>query len=210
MTSNKKLLKDYQEVDLPQSVRLGDKRTAEACGSGQVNTSEETTHGRQTKIHVNGVFYVPKLACNLFSIPAVPHIGLVVQFAHSCCKNSTGKVAGKGKLVNRMYLLNCKTQMLAAVAEANLADKGDIEMILWHQRLRHVNKTQLIQAVKNGHVKGVNFLETDTLDLWGGCVEDKMSCKPFKPSGGIKSTRKLQLVHSDVCGPMSVQSFRGN
>ena len=59
-------------------------------------------------------------------------------------------------------------------------------------------------------MKGIKFLETDALDFCEGCVEGKMSRKPFKPAGGIKSTRKLQLVHSDVCGPMSVQSFRGN
>ena len=59
-------------------------------------------------------------------------------------------------------------------------------------------------------MKGINFLETDTLDFCKGCVEGMMSRKPFKPAGEIKSTRKLQLVHSDVWGPMSVQSFRGN
>ena len=32
---------------------------------------------------------------------------------------------------------------------------------------------------------------------------------PFKSVGDIKATRKSQLVHSDVCGPMSVQSFTG-
>ena len=36
-----------------------------------------------------------------------------------------------------------------------------------------------------------------------------MSRKPFKSVGGIKTTRKPQIIRSDVCGPMSVQSFTG-
>ena len=35
------------------------------------------------------------------------------------------------------------------------------------------------------------------------CVEGKMHCQPFKSVGeSHRSSRKLQLVHSDVCGPM--------
>ena len=34
-----------------------------------------------------------------------------------------------------------------------------------------------------------------------GFVEDKMSHRPFKSVGGIRYTRRLQLVHGDICGP---------
>lgn len=33
--------------------------------------------------------------------------------------------------------------------------------------------------------------------------------KPFKTVGEIRSTRKLQRIHSDVCGPMPTESIRG-
>ena len=36
-----------------------------------------------------------------------------------------------------------------------------------------------------------------------------MHRKPFKPVGEIRSTKKLQLVHSDVCGPMHTESIGG-
>ena len=56
----------------------------------------------------------------------------------------------------------------------------------------------------------MNFSGPAKLDFCEGCVEGKMSRKPFKPVKGIKSTEKLQIVHSDVCGPMSVESFNGH
>ena len=34
-----------------------------------------------------------------------------------------------------------------------------------------------------------------------------MCREPFPTAGEIRSTRKLQLVHSDVCGPMQTQSI---
>ena len=36
-----------------------------------------------------------------------------------------------------------------------------------------------------------------------------MHRKPFKSVGEIRSTQKLQLVHSDVCGPMPGESIGG-
>jgi hypothetical protein len=215
MTADKKLLKDYRKFDVPESVRLGDGRTVEAYGSGQVKITVETAPGKQLTTEMSSVLYVPKLACNLFSVRAVTQKGLVVQFGHSCCwiKDSAGRVVGKGKLINRMYQLNCETEVhQVSIADEHQAEKDvtSSRMNLWHQRLGHLNETQLVQAVKKGHIKGVDISTTDNLEFCEGCVEGKMSRKPFKPVGEIKTTRKLQLVHSDVCGPMSVQSFGGS
>lgn len=111
-----------------------------------------------------------------------------------------------------MCQLKCETKMHeASLAEEHQADKDvtSSQMSLWHQRLGHLNESQLVQAVKKGHIKGVDISKTNNLDFCEGCVQGKMSRMPFKTEGGIKTTRKLQLVHSDVCGPMSVQSFKG-
>ena len=56
---------------------------------------------------------------------------------------------------------------------------------------------------------GVKIPKAAKLSFCEGCVEGKMHRKPFKPVGEIRSTRRLQLVHSDVCGPMSTQSVGG-
>ena len=36
-----------------------------------------------------------------------------------------------------------------------------------------------------------------------------MHHKQFKSAGGSRSTRRLQLVHSDICGPMQTESIGG-
>lgn len=42
-----------------------------------------------------------------------------------------------------------------------------------------------------------------------GCVEGKLTKKPFKSIGEIRSKRKMQLIYSDVCGPMQTESISG-
>jgi len=113
-----------------------------------------------------------------------------------------------------MYQLNCEAHLqsdrtaLAEVHQTSIGkDDSSSQMNLWHRRLGHLNEKQLTQAVEKGLIKGVKFSETGRLNFCEGCVEGKMSRKPLKPVGGIKSTRKLQMVHSDVCGPMPIQSF---
>ena len=115
---------------------------------------------------------------------------------------------GKGRLTIKMYVLITDEEISAKTHETKkVENESPHELDLWHQRLGHINENQVLQTVKNSLIKGINFSENDKLKVCEGCVEGKMSRKPFQSLGGIKTTRKLQLVHSDVCGPMSVQSL---
>ena len=82
-------------------------------------------------------------------------------------------------------------------------------MDLWHQRLGHVNRQQLQEIVQKKLATGMRFSKASKLSLYEGCVEGNHRA-PFKPVGEIRLTRKLQLVHSDVCGPMPTESIGGN
>jgi hypothetical protein len=41
------------------------------------------------------------------------------------------------------------------------------------------------------------------------CIQGKQSRKPFKKNGAKRISEVLELVHSDVCGPMSNTSYGG-
>ena len=47
------------------------------------------------------------------------------------------------------------------------------------------------------------------LSFCKGCLAGKMCRKPFPAVGDIRSMQRLQLVHSDVCGPMHMPSIGG-
>ena len=81
---------------------------------------------------------------------------------------------------------------------------------LWHQRLGHISGQRLREIVHKELVTGVTIQKGAELSFCEGCVEGKMSRKQFKPVGEIRSRRKLQLIHSDVCGPMQKESIGGS
>lgn len=96
----------------------------------------------------------------------------------------------------------CNKEAVTIVTENTSAD-------LWHQRLGHLNIAQLKEVIKKGIMDGVNIENNSNLSFCEGCIEGKMCQSPFKSVGKIKSMRRLQLIHSDVCGPMQVDSFGG-
>ena len=82
---------------------------------------------------------------------------------------------------------------------------------MWHQRLGHPSESRLNDIVQKELVAGIKLPKVSKFSFCHGCVEGKMSRKPFKTgiSESGRSTRKLEIVHSDVCGPMSTESLGG-
>ena len=91
----------------------------------------------------------------------------------------------------------------ATIAEGPVHSTSKID--LWHQRLAHVNLRQLCQQIESSD--GVNIQSQGKLNFCEVCVQGKCHQKPHYPLKAIKSKEKLQLVHTDVCGPMQTQSF---
>ena len=51
-------------------------------------------------------------------------------------------------------------------------------------------------------------LENESLPLCEPCLEGKMTKRPFSAKG-IRAIIPLELVHTDVCGPINVQDRGG-
>ena len=58
-------------------------------------------------------------------------------------------------------------------------------------------------------MKGVSILKFEELSFCESCTEGKMHRKSFDSVGEVHSTRKVQCVHSNVCGPMPTESIGG-
>ena len=151
------------------------------------------------------VLYVPKLACNLFSVRAAASKGNIVKFGKVRCwiRDSKGILRGMGSLMDKLYQLDCESIIHEQASVASDIGSAD----LWHQRLGHISGQRLKEMVSNEMVTGVKIPVTAEFSFCEGCIEGKMKWKPFKPVGEIRSTRKLQRVHSDVCGPMPTESI---
>ena len=206
MTSKKEWLVNYREFEKPESVCLGDGRTVEASGVGEVHLKMLFKISDPKKCVMHQVLYVPKLACNLFSVRAASSKGNIVKFGATKCwiRSRSGSLQGIGALVGKLYQLHCEpvTQECASVASST-----DENADLWHQRLGHVSEQRLSKMMSKELVTGMNVPRNSELSFCEGCIEGKLKRKPFKPVREIRSKRKLQCIHSDVCGPMPTESI---
>ena len=56
-------------------------------------------------------------------------------------------------------------------------------------------------------VASLSPLEAPLKHVCEGFILGKMQRSSFPKDGSVRATRKLQLIHSDVCGPMQTPSF---
>ena len=57
---------------------------------------------------------------------------------------------------------------------------------------------------------GFQLSRGENLSFCEACIAGKMQRKPFSAIGETRSMRKLQLIHSDVCGSTPTESLGGN
>ena len=85
----------------------------------------------------------------------------------------------------------------------------DEDAWLWHKRLCHVNFDNMIKISKKKRVRGLPNLSRPDHAMCHECQKGKMTKSSFKRKD--YSTKKiLELVHTDLCGPMRTQSYYGD
>ena len=70
----------------------------------------------------------------------------------------------------------------------------------WHLRLGHINSNKIQRLIKDGLLEPLDF---DEFPVCESCLESKMTKRPFNTKGR-RAQELLELVHTDVCGPMSI------
>ena len=89
-----------------------------------------------------------------------------------------------------------------------MADSSDHH--LWHLRFGHINDKSLKRIEDHELVKGMSLGNAMDRPFCEYCVLGKSTRTAPKPVGEIRSTKKLELIHSDVCGPMQTKTPGGN
>ena len=74
----------------------------------------------------------------------------------------------------------------------------------------HINYKYVNELSQKKMVVGMNCSKEDTNQQSEACAKAKMHRVPVPKASRNRSSRPLQLVHSDVCGPMNVNSIGGS
>ncbi|KAK3009710.1 hypothetical protein RJ639_013759 [Escallonia herrerae] len=124
------------------------------------------------------VRHIPELQKNLISVSGLDREGYFVAFGEKQWK------VIKGSMV---------------VARENQ------KTTLWHHRLGHLSESGMKILHSKNALPGMKNIQ---LDFCEGCVYGKQKRVSFRRDGKEKKIERLELVHTDVCGPTTVKSLR--
>ncbi|KAG6590559.1 gag-pol polyprotein [Phytophthora cinnamomi] len=185
MTSSKKFMRNYKKIS-PVDVHLADDGVVQAIGRGDIVMKMQTPRGVKKGVLTN-----------------VAHSQVVAQPVLRSRK--LGAREGKG-----LFKLSMTPVM---PDEANVASskdrKGDTTSYLWHLRLGHIGHGGLDAIVKKGYGSGIDMTSVKQWELCDGCSLGKQTRVSYMKSSPNRAKQVLEVVHSDVCGPMQTSTFGG-
>lgn len=206
MTSRRDWFVNINPIDLKVTVANGTKINAEGIGKIAINTDTSVKA-------LNDVIYVPNLQTNLLSVKQAVEKGFTVMFDKTGCKFFDSKnfsFAGDpilyGSSCGGLYTLNC-TVNTPQVRAYDVHSDSISRYQVWHKRLGHLCRIGM-DLLKCSH-DVIDYKEVEKSPCVP-CVQAKQARKPFKKIIYKRGTSILELIHSDICGPMSVSSFQGN
>ena len=80
---------------------------------------------------------------------------------------------------------------------------------VWPHRFCHINDRSISELARKGYVRGLTD-DIATLDQCHGCRMGKSTKMPCKKLDVKQSEEILELLHSDLCGPMPIASEGGS
>lgn len=163
-------------------------------------------HSSDDEIPLQNVYYVPGMKKNLLSGAQLTSSGLFVLFGPRDVKvyrdlEIIEEPVMKGQRIESVYVLSTLTADVDKTRRNETAD-------LWHMQLSHVTYSKLDVMMKKSMLKGIPQIEVRTDTVCVGCQYRKAHQLPFEEST-FKAKEPLELIHSDVFGPVKQASIGG-
>jgi len=198
---NKKGLKD------PVVIRVAkDGLTMTACNVGEVIAYNEV-NGVVNAIHLKNVLIIDDLKFNLLSVSRLEVNGYDIIFTQGkCLIIHNGVIVSQGLREGMTYKIILATHKIDTHAALAVIDHK-----LWHRRLGHIGQQGLLKVSKmvDGIMTVADVPERVSSDFCDTCVQGKQVKLPF-PGTRTPSTRPLERIHSDLCGPISPVAYNGS
>ncbi|KAM1496365.1 hypothetical protein ACFXTO_030979 [Malus domestica] len=203
MTSREDLLVDIDRK-VKAKVQVGTGVLVEVEGKGTLII--ETVKGRR---YIKEVMLVPGLTENLLSVGQMTEHGYFLLFGDykvdvfddRSLQNLVVSVKQRG---NRCFPLILNTNK-------ELALRTNVQecVRIWHKRFGHLNFRSLKLLQSQEMVLGLPEIQ-DSETVCQSCALGKNHREPFPKESMWRAKEPLELIHSDVCGPMQTSSLSGN
>ncbi|KAD5961432.1 hypothetical protein E3N88_12905 [Mikania micrantha] len=221
MTGHKEMFAELNQTIVGE-VRFGDGSKVAIQGKGTILFN--CKNGDQFVMH--SVYYIPALRSNVISLGQLTEDGYEIAMKGEFLKlhDEKGKLVMKvQRSINKLYRIS----LMVGKQECLTLNMED-EAWVWHARMGHTNFGLLEEMTKKDMVTGMPKI-SHPKRLCEGCVIAKQARKTFVTASARSSgksvryvyfhcilceakwraSRKLELVHADLCGPITPSTLAG-
>ncbi|GJW57803.1 retrovirus-related pol polyprotein from transposon TNT 1-94 [Tanacetum coccineum] len=157
--------------------------------------------------YISDVYNVPNLKSNILSVGQLLEKNYDIHFKDrsATIRNQEGKLIAKVPMTkNRMFILNIQHDE-AKCLKSCLKDHS----WLWDMRYEHLNFGDLKLLSSKGMVKGLDQIDLPN-QVCKGCLLGKHARSSFPKEATSRAKEPLQLIHTDLCGPITPPSHGKN
>lgn len=209
VTGNPNLLSETSTSHIA-SIRTAAGQVLPVKHKGHVNFSDPKVK------QVNNILYVPGVTTNLLSVGRFADLGHTILFNSNHCYILDDKIDLKMLLSKHRPFLQAsrdpRTKLYKLVTKPAVTNsytlatteqsKPSLQTIdLWHRRLAHVNQQSLYHLSNRNLVNGIHRIPY-VIRPCTNCLLGKSHRQAFPKLRSTFSTQPLELIHSDLCGPM--------
>ena len=160
-------------------------------------------------MELDNSYYVPAMSRNIISISCLDMIGFSFIIKYNTCSIYYGDIVyGDAHLSNGLYILNHDNSNAKSIYNINTIRfrSNDLNTTyLWHCSLGHINEKRISKLHQDGLLHSFDF---ESYKVCESCLLGKMTKAPFI-GHSERVDNLLDLVHSDVCGPISSNTRGG-
>ena len=202
MTGRKEFFNKLDE-SVNGSVKFGDNSRIQIEGRGEIEVSQKDG----SNLCLNNVLFVPKLEANILSLGQLDEEGyrMVMGEGKLTIFNPYGQLfAEVQRSTGRLYLLklNIGDQCL-------FTSEDTTEEWLWHSRFGHLNCHMLQDMSRKKSVEGLPPFVIPS-KVCRSCIAGKHHRTSFPKKSFFRATQPLELIHMDICGPLTPITLGGS
>ncbi|XP_021734165.1 uncharacterized protein LOC110700891 [Chenopodium quinoa] len=131
---------------------------------------------------------------------------IILSMLNRIINNDTNNIILEGTRKGNTYIVD-----LNEVPRSSLTCLSVIENdpLLWHKRFGHASFSLLDKLRSKELVEGLPSIKFLKDKVCSACVKGKQTRISFKYKNMVSTTKLLELIHMDLCGPMRIQSRSG-
>ena len=199
----------FESIELikNQRVRLANDKLAQIKGKGTAILFgyKKKKKNKLEKFRLENTLYVPELKANLISVSKVTAKGKRIVFTNKMATilEEKDEIIITASRKRDLYIIDTKSKHVGMVCE------NKNTLMDWHYRYRHIDEFDLWKLINKNMVNGLPDIRRSKMNTCEIRLKGKQAAIPIPKRSESRKLEILELIHSDVCGPIKQASVGG-